>query len=72
MKSGISSAEVNLIPNLTQEQKEAIVVCKRELSYCRYDIDTIAHPPVLEWKTAVISFLVGAVSALVVKDKLAH
>jgi len=72
MRSGISSAEVNLIPNLDREQKEAIVVCKRELSYCRYDIEIIAHPPTFEWKTAIMSFLVGAVSAFVIKDKLAH
>ena len=72
MRSETSSAEVNLVPNLSQEQKEAIVVCKRELAYCRYDIDVLANPPKFAWRTAVISFLTGSVAALLIKDKLSH
>ncbi len=69
MRSETSSAEVNLLPNLNRQQKESIVICNRELEYCQSDLETIVHPPLFSWKTATISFLAGAVTALLIKNK---
>ncbi len=66
MRSETSLAEVNLLPNLSREQKESIVICKRELEYCQSDLETVVHPPIFAWQTAMVSFIAGTFAAALI------
>ena len=66
MRLDNSSAQINLQPDLSRSQKEAIVVCSREFEACQKENQELADPGP-KWRDLSLAALAGLIAGLLLK-----